>query len=157
MTCNSFILMLLSVALGAQDYAQVYVLGKSHHGAWEEDGSPNENNYGLGLGYAWEIKRSRSSPRLYTEAGVLMYKDSVGETAFVGSAMVSLRGAIGPFIPELGGGLAYWKSQRVYGLLPIWYAGVGYSLGKPQLFVEGSYEPTQKVSMGWLKLSIPVN
>lgn len=157
MACNSIVLFLLSTILSAQDYAQVYGLGKSHHGTWDEEGTPNENNYGLGLGYAWGVKDFVPTVKAYTEFEVLVYNDSFGNPSVVTGLGFSLRRPIGVIIPELGAGLSYWNSTKVRGVFPLWYAGVGYRLSKAYLFVEGSYDPTQQLSMAWLKLSIPVN
>lgn len=154
-----FILLALASVLVAQDEVHVYALGTSYHGTWDEEGRPNAINVGSGIAYAKDTSNPGDAIDTFVTAGGLAYLDSYSKLGTVVMVGLNLRKTIGAYVPEAGVSMCWWRGSGNDGKSPVpfYYVGMGYRLSTGTLFVEGSYDPSQQLTMGWLKFAVPVN
>lgn len=151
------LLLTLSSVLMAEETYNFYVLGLSHHGTWDSPGEPNERNPGLGVGWSENLQDPADPVRVSGEMAIVGYLDSYNELALGFAVALHLQGDVGRFVPECGLGTMLLKGSGHAGIVPVWYAGLGYRVEDVTVFVEGSYAPTIQLSAVWLKFSKPVN
>lgn len=144
-------LVLVVATLQAVDSIDVLMPGLSYHTSWEEAGSPNQFNYGLGL----SITRARIEEGDWgqVQAGGMVYKDSYGEPAVVGFVGLGAR-APTTWSAEALAGMSVWNGSGMQGAQPFWYCGVGYQTRRSSVFVDVT--ANTQVRAAWLKFSFPL-
>ena len=156
----SSFLLAISSTLGATesgDRVEVLALGTSYHGAWSGKGRPNQVNLGEGLMYAHRVGDESDAVEAYVQIGGALYDDSFSRLAGVAMSGFSFRIEREKILLEASVDMAYWRGSGNKGMISFAYAGVGYDFGRVQTYVEGTYDPFQQLTMGWLKFSVPVN
>lgn len=152
-------LLVALTSLPAMDSVDILLPGVSYHTEWDEPGTPNSFNYGIGLSYTRTLPEVGSWGQL--QVGGLVYKDSFNEWGKVGFAGVGVRSPTEVSV-ELLGGLSMWDGSGMEGssgsfpiVRPFWYVGVGYQTPQASVFVD--LTAANDIYAAWLKICVPVN